>query len=413
MAESQDLNAKRAAARKAMGGEAYEAKLVTQTETLIKKRREAMMAMEKPEQRQKREAQEKYILEREVTKRKLAEDLINEKENLAKRKASEALAQQTREEERRNLEKTRQAEFESKQNIIERLRQDNNQKLAPLRTLKTDLARSVKTENLSATKISLMEKDRELKTDPFVARPNQAPRRFNGLIFSALIICVLSLGAIGFIIYKNQNPNSNSSSLIINPLIFADENQALAIENKSALEIINTISQLRKLASAEDSLLNIYPTKILSSDSKNPSIVTVGLAEFLSASKINLTEEINRHFDNKFMIGIYRGTDQNLFWVFSINDWEYSKSTILSQETSFLDSLLGPFLLDTTFSIDLTQAQIIDEVVKNKDARAVKNRLNQTIAIYSFLDQKTLVVTQNEASLSRLINNFNTPRPGQ
>mgnify|MGYP001564397859 CR=1 FL=1 len=412
MDDTQDLETKRAAARKAMGGEAYETKLETKAVDLQKKRREAMVVMESPDQRARREAQEKSILDREAAKKQLALDLEREKETLAKRRADEAVEKQAKEEERQNLEKTRQAEFESKQNLIERLRQDSDQKLAPLRTLKTDLAQNVKTENLSATKIALMENERRLETGAFVAEVGSTPRRFSGWIIGA-IICGLSLGTIGFVIYKNQSAGPVVLTLAVNSLIFADENQALAVDNKGALEIINTVSQLRKLNGPRDSVLNIYPTKNLSADPKKPNISAVGLAEFLNASQISLTEELSRHFGNRFMIGVYRGTSNDLFWVFTINDWEYSKAAILTQELGFFDRLLSPFLVDTTFSSDLAGAGMVDEVVKNKDARVVKNKLNQTLAIYSFLDQQTLVVTQNEEALSRLIDNFNTPRPGQ
>jgi hypothetical protein len=221
----------------------------------------------------------------------------------------------------------------------------------------------------------------------------------------------MSIGAIGFVIYQNQNPSQVTATPKINSVLFADENQALSIDNKSPLEIINTISQVQKLNGAKDSILNLYPTKNLSGDFNKPQVTAVGLAEFLSASQINLNPETSRHFDNQFMIGIHRGTSNNLFWVFTINDWEYSKAAILTNENSFFDSILGPFLVNSTFSADLAGATVSDEVVKNKDARAVKNKLNQTIAIYSFLDQKTLVVTQNEETLGRLIDDFNTPRP--
>lgn len=412
MDDTQDLEAKRAAARKAMGGEAYEAKLETQNADLQKKRHEAMVAMESTEQRAKREAGEKAVAEREAAKKQLELDLAREKENLAKRQAELAAEKQAREEERLNQEKTRQAEFENKQNVIERLRQDSSQKLAPLRTLKTDLAQTVKTENLSATKIALMENDRRLETNAFSSQEMVAPRQNSVWILGLVFICLLSLGTIGFIVYQNQKTTVTVAPAVVNTLIFVDENQALSLDNKGALEIINTISQLQKLSGAKDSLLNIYPTKDISADPKNPKITAVGLAEFISASHLSLAEEISRHFDNRFMIGSHRGTTNNLFWVFSINDWEYSKATILKNEPSFFDSLLGPFLVDTTFSTDLAGTSATDEIVKNKDARAIKNKLNQTIAIYSFLDPKTLVVTQNEEALGRLIDAFNTPRPG-
>jgi hypothetical protein len=412
MTEDQDLEAKRAAARLAMGGEAYAKKIAAQNLDLAKKRREAMIAMESLEQRARREAKEKETIDQANAQKKLEIDLQEAKKREVEKQAKLEAEKQAQAEAKMNAAKINQAEFETKQNLIEDLKKSGMSKISPLRTLKTDLEQSVQTENLSAVKISLMENERKQKDSVFVAPQNTTPQKKTWTIVLSVILIISSFVLVSGVFYFNQNRSLGVAPVTINSLIFADENQALALDQKSSLEIINTIRQLKNLLGPKNSLLNIYPTKTVATTSTlKAKTIDVGLPEFLDASRINLSAEITRHLDSPFMIGAYRSDNNQLFWVFSVNDLEYTKAAILKDEKAFLNNLLGPFLVDTTFSTDLSQAQILDQVVKNKDARVVKNSQAVTIAAYSFLDRQTLVVTQNEAALGQIIDSFNTPRP--
>ena len=80
---------------------------------------------------------------------------------------------------------------------------------------------------------------------------------------------------------------------------------------------------------------------------------------------------------------------------------------MLSWETNMFFDLQELFNLD--FSIE--KNKFTDELLMNKDVRILKSIEDETLLIYTFADQQTLVIADNAETFRALINRLELPVP--
>jgi hypothetical protein len=63
--------------------------------------------------------------------------------------------------------------------------------------------------------------------------------------------------------------------------------------------------------------------------------------------------------------------------------------------------------LDGIFNLsengELQTNTFIDETVKNRDMRVLKDKSGNPLVLYSFIDRKTLIIAKNESLLSAIV----------
>lgn len=396
-----------------MAGEVFFNKEKIKDEELEARRREAQLAMESPQHKALRQEQEKLIQRREEGKRLIAEERARHAAELAKKQAAQAELDRLAKD-RRELENLRRHQkFEAKKNLIEDLKSDATVGLSPIRTLSDDMSRLVNQDGLSIRQRPILNPEKKvIYRQGQTINENQKSNRKVAIATTTIVLLIILTGGVSF--YLNQKQPANNTEIVVpasRPLIFSEKNLSFDVGTKPSLIIYSTINTLISMGGANNTITNLqmYVSATTSGQVKTKNI---GLNDFLNRTKMALPIDFTRYLGENFMIGFYQGpTAPKMFLILTVNEKDYAKSWILKNEMTLLAITLAPFHSDKNFLNELSGQKIIDVTIKNKDARLVKDRQDQTIALYSWLDPQTLLIAQDEPSFTKIIDAFNTPAP--
>jgi len=404
-----EIKKAREKARLAMGGEKEQEKQIVNDETIDKKREIARLAMEGSERRIKREAREKEAREKAEMRKRIDEEVKRRAEEVARKKKAEEAVIRDRQLARDKEIKQKENEFIQSKNVIEQLKKEKGSSLHPLRTLQSDLAEAVQTEQLSATKMAITEQ----KRSP-VAHTTSTPDSGVTVKIATITIILLLLATIGggYWYWINQNQTITTPTIIVQSIIYAETSKEIDSTKLPAKDLTTTISELINTPSATgETISNIYFTKETPSPDGKTSIKSLlTFPEWIKYSQSVIPDSLSRYVNN-YMVGIYKGTDQNsVFITLKIDLFDNVFAELLSHENNYIQDIFknldGENIIGTS-----TKNTFTDQRIKNIDTRALTDDQGKILMLYSFLDRNTLVIARNENALYRAYIAYNTPRP--
>ena len=399
--DEKEIQEKRQQARLAMAGAGFTERQELKEADLVKRRQEAMIAMESSEQRMKREEKERLIHQREEGRRLI----IEEKE----RHAEDRKLRQAREEEQDRLTKNRlemerlrrQERFQAKKDLIEELKQEKNISVSPIRTLSGDMLRNNQGGIMTSDSTNYRQAPEKITYRAGLEEnlPAENRSRKKLLFLTIFVLLIVSASFTAFFLRQNKTVSTNTEIKLpaVTAFIFTEKTNFFAIDDLPPLTIAN-----------------LQPYLTASTSDGQSKVSLVGLNDFIKRLRWSLPEELTRDLGDQFMIGSYAHENQNkLFFIFKIKEYEYARSWILKNEADFILKTFSPFRSEATINLfgEVKKDGFIDTAIKNKDLRVVKNQGGETLALYAFLDTKTLLVALDEATFSRVIDAFNTSRP--
>lgn len=281
--------------------------------------------------------------------------------------------------------------------------------ISPIRTFDADTAHAVKEKNASVIDIALAEQ----KKRRLVAEDDRTSIPFiRGFILVVISLALISAGALAlFYYYKNSQVKPNPVVVVEQSAIPYDSKKNLA----PSLDRQSIIKAVRK-----ESETDMPDNNVEEIDIKEPALLggniltTEKLAQYLSMD--NMPKALLRSLDQKFTLGIYSiGGKNSVFLVFKNNSYDISFAGMLSWEKDMAREI-GPLFAgtsETTYSTstatfgaelppEITGAQFIDVVIKNRDARAVKDAAGNIVFLYSFIDKNTIVLAGSPEALDEV-----------
>ncbi len=316
-------------------------------------------------------------------------------------------------------------------------------KISTVRTFQSDVAGSVKTDNVSMIKIALAEKERREQEGSYF--DVEIPKKKNTpMILLILIVFTAVVGAVGFVYwYFNKPPAPTLEELIApqEPMILYSETQsAVSVTNKS----IDIIKSDLKVEVHETLDLGIVK-RILITDTIGTTTRNINAQEFLQAIRSRAPENLLRAIDPYYFIGAYSIAPHDVFIIFKINSYDTAYPAMLEWEKTMETDLIDIFvdktqtkikpLQDPEVVIDETEAATTsanetidtpqdqvrttadasenifkDKIVQNKDVRALVDPSGKTLFMYTFLDRKTLIIVSSEKGLKEVITRMTTGR---
>ena len=297
----------------------------------------------------------------------------------------------------------------------------------PLRTYKDDIANAMKNRRGSFVSIITAENDRNIKNREKTEdeRQNYSSKEYikkvSIVILSAMLV-VFGAGA-AFYFYGKSKSDTVEIQPKIKSIIFADETEEFEIADLSKRQILSGLSSVKdQTALPESKIKNISIVK--STKDKNSAIdkKLVSSSDFLNSIEARVSTAFIRSLETVFMLGIHilRSGNQP-FLILKTNFYENSFAGMLQWENNIKEDLASLFNIsdintEKIFQKDETNTVIFsimtfnDAVIKNKDARILKNENDKTLLIYSFLDKNTIVITNNENTFNEVFTRFNSSR---
>ncbi|MDQ5912559.1 MAG: hypothetical protein QG568_774 [Patescibacteria group bacterium] len=322
-------------------------------------------------------------------------------------------------------------------NIIEALansRKDNDD-AQTVRTYQSDIANTIKNDNVSMIKIALSEKKRQEKRSQFdsTIEGNQK----NVYILAGVIIAFIVIAGLiaGYIYLQSTNTTSGPSQTQqkVQPLLYTESTSVLNIDQINIDDLLKIIERDKEAVMELGDMKSIVLTVGSSTEERQ-----LTSEEFFYLLKSRAPDGLIRALDANFLLGVYAFTPREMFAVFKVNSYDTAFAGMFEWEPN-IESDIGDIFInkkerigrsigvlsstkdtqqDTTgatttqsspFGV-FSQRKFVDKVLSNKDARVLVDVDNREAMLYTFLDKETLVIATSEKSLKEIIFRLTTGR---
>ncbi len=278
-------------------------------------------------------------------------------------------------------------------------------KSAMLHTYKEDVKDLVKKRKISMVRALAMQSDKKTQVDGdelVTISSGDKPASSNTIFFIISSILMFILGTVAiFIAYNAHQKQLNINSGVIAPidksLIFVEYRAKINITDRRSKDILRDLQELRDQTNT--TLGSI--TKILPQDSGK----TITQQELIRRLGLSLPEQFIRLMDrgDNYMIGIHIADRNTPFILLTTTSYEHAFASMLEWE-KIAERELQPFFNISNNNPAKQEAENI--VIKNLNARVIRDDNNQIRFLYSFLDDKTLLITNNIYTLTEIAQRY-------
>ncbi len=315
--------------------------------------------------------------------------------------------------------------------ILEHTNIDPNN--APIRTYKNDVAEAIRAKESSIVSIQMAEKKRQERE-----RGDESEPILNlQTILIVLGIILLLAGGVaigGLYFYAGYNKNKTPQIVLPKSIIIFDKEKEINTNGWNREKVTQIINGLKTEFLDPNTVENLsLVTSVGTTNSKT------NIRDIFSNLNTQTDPALLRSFDKDYMLGFSAGTPNKPFLIIQTSLYENAFAGMLAWEKTMVKDL-SPIFGETkttpvapavtfdnltattssstkkTTSSSASQTAILspvsqsviftDLVVSNKDTRVAKDQNGQTILLYSFLDQNTLVITPDENTFKQILDKF-------
>lgn len=314
-----------------------------------------------------------------------------------------------------------------------------------VRTYQSDIANTIKNDNVSMIKIALSEKKRQEKKGVF-DEAGESDRKNLYIVIGAVFAFLVIAGLIAGYIYLQSERNKvviQAEQQKVQPLLYTETVSILNIDQ------INLADLFKIIEKDKEAVMELGEMKAIvlavGSSTEERALTT---AEFLTLINSRAPDSLVRSLGSNFMLGVYAFTPREMFAVFKVSSYDSAFAGMFEWEPS-IESDLGDLFINkkdrvstdlgtlstpqttgvpaasgtagqasgsqsstgagSPFGI-LSQRKFVDKVLSNKDARVLVDTNGKEAMLYTFLDKETLVIATSEKSLKEIIFRLTTGR---
>ncbi len=276
------------------------------------------------------------------------------------------------------------------------------EELPKIRTLKTDVeefARGHKSSPLDMAAKAYAEKDWTEKMRPSFSR--------NALVLAAIaVVLIAGTGYFTFRFFQKPPEIVTEKQPPISKFFPVEDERALVVReiNPSALKLA-LLEELKK--TRRNNTVIYFPAEIETRLGENKILYAEDFIKFLNfkppaAFLANLLPEFNA-------LVVYETGGGNLGGIFKIKKFEEAISSLLLWEpTLWLD--FKPFLKEEDIN-NISKFSFQDEIIKNNDARVLKNGGGKIILGYSIFNKQYVVISTSSEALATILERLITLPP--
>lgn len=406
--KNKDLN-RLAKAKLALSGEQAKESWQKDAEYLTKRKEEAIKALASQEQTKALEQLAKERATKLETQKKLAEleELRKKSEEEKKKALAEEQARKDAEAEAERQRKIIQIIEAEKE--IDFIKKSENTGPQPIKTLTRDAGLAIKKGQLTASQI-IQNKNKATQNN---LAQLKTKKNYSWLI--GLGVLIIIIGSIITIIAFNQRRVNSLATIekTRTSLIFVDNQVAINLNDKTNSEILTEIKkEAEENLGTKESLIELYFVKNIEKDSEKGLEIILTEASLLVSlrdSGLNIPDNFSRFLEAKGLLGLHQGTTNEPFYILKTNNYKNVANALLEEEKEIITELLKPFL-NTNALEEINGLNFQDKMINNYDTRIILNNFNQTIALYAWFDDKTLIITTNESTFRKILDTLQNPR---
>ena len=287
-----------------------------------------------------------------------------------------------------------------------------------LHTMKTDLQDVVREQKMSAVRAASMEADKQSARQTPLQTPAQAsgPARTTLLMAFATLI-LLGVGAAAVLaLYTVMHTQSGAQAPASPTLLFAENQLPLPISNRSQSVLKKTLTaMLAQAPSSVGSITQVVPvTVVVDPQTLQQSQRPATLSEFLNGIGAHPLDDLMRALSSDFFFGIHAADVPAPVFVIPVVSYDRAFAGMLAWEGT-MDSDLGALFRQVpavTAGQDGLPAprQFVDLVVRNYDARALKDDTGAVVLYYSFPTPNLLIIAASPYTFPEVLSRLQAER---
>ncbi len=276
-------------------------------------------------------------------------------------------------------------------NLVEEKKEPQKTERVPIKSLRTfqgDVQEAISKNNYSTTTILVSEQKRQLER-PEVAdlKKKYDVKNKSYLIIGSVLILLGGLAIFSLFNMQTETPVTPEEKQ--NTIITYSEEKDLSTSNLDREDLIKTIVDSKQTWNS-----SVNSVLYINTGTNNN---TQDIASMIGP---NMPPSLSRSFGKEYMAGIYSFDTNETFFIISVDDYSLAYPGMLKWEENMAKDLAGFFDINPE---SLSSTIFIDETVKNRDMRVLKDSSGKPLVLYSFIDRKTLVITKNESILSAIV----------
>ncbi len=281
--------------------------------------------------------------------------------------------------------------------------------LSRLRTYKGDVTESLKSGGQSLAGMILAEKSRQEKQSG--ETPVAEEKNFwtqNGLfVAGGILLAITALGIVAFLFLRSPDEKPTVRSVASWNPIFVEIEKTILLERVRAGEIT---AEIEKIKSGTPMPINailhaVFGKSVSSTD--GPREIPITTKELLSAFSDSIPDQLTRTLTDSFFFGLHSFRTVSPVLIIQNQFYDGAFLGMLRWEPFMLHDIAPLFLIKP----DTGQMTFTDGIIKNIDARILRNAGGNTLLLYSFVDRKTIVITTSAETFEEVITRLQAPRP--
>lgn len=265
-----------------------------------------------------------------------------------------------------------------------------------VRTYQGDIASAVQHDNLTMSKIALLEQNKKSQNP---TSSLTTPGAFKAHLLLGIVVSLLFLGGVGAVVYsfiiKNKANAPVEVAQIEKELVDSESTSIIEIHNLSPEQILNAISNEVTKIPQDKEIRNIILV-----DTIDNIKTRVTLSAFLQHIGSRIPETLLRNLNAKFFLGINFEGEGKPFIIMQTSSYDIAYSGLLDWEGYMKDDLKKIFgkEIDETNSYSFK-----DKIIANKDTRTLEDGTGKVIFFYSLIDNNTIVFAKDAETLKEII----------
>ncbi|MFH1178295.1 MAG: hypothetical protein V1711_01030 [bacterium] len=282
------------------------------------------------------------------------------------------------------------------------------QKPTPIKTYESDFSDQIEKEHASAATVLAAEQDAATGE---IQQTQPMRSSHNSVIYTVIGVVFLIAG--GAAVYFTYTKSLTAVTQVVftpsvSAPIFVDDREQVSGVGPTLLEAIEK-SIGRPLTAGAIRLLYTFTE----TDSTNsPQIVNNSIFSDLQEPAPDvLLRNLNAEGSMAGVINI--NNDQSPFFILSVISYSNTFSGMLKWESTMQRDLVGlfPSTASTTLPSSVKiSAGFRDEIVNNHDVRVYRDENNESVLLYGYWDQSTLIIARNPAAFAEILNRLANSR---
>jgi hypothetical protein len=278
--------------------------------------------------------------------------------------------------------------------------------LKTVRTYLSDMADTVRTNDISVIKVALAEQNKNERENIYKQAEGTPFKKFFWVAGGIILIGVALFG-IYFVTNKNAALNIPEQIVKNDSIISYDELASISVKDGDNLT--------DKIIANKKEVSTLIKSSGIKSISINKEVggakVNLSVRELFTKLGFTAPSSLVRSLSDSYMVGSYINNlsgntadyKSSLFLILPTTDYEYTYAGMLEWEKTIAGNTYDLFELDTKDNkLQVDNRVWKDIIIENKDARVLLNEENKPILYYMFTNKNNLIITDKEDTLKEI-----------